>query len=82
MAWFPEKDDPELERLAQLIWDLRREKFCREILERPHERVWEEEDARERREARNEKKVHEFDLETIRIIRGNADRREGEVMEN
>ncbi len=68
--WFPEKNDPELERLGAIIFDLRREQFIREIRHEAQERVWETAEQESSREAWNEQKLREFDLETLRLIRG------------
>jgi hypothetical protein len=68
--WFPDKNDVEIERLAAIIWDLRREKFLREVYTNAHEREWETGEQEKRREKRNEEALIEFDLETRRIIMG------------
>lgn len=68
--WFPEKNDPELERLASLIFDLRREVFMLTEYSGPPPGQWEDERHEKTREESNADKVREFDLETLRIVRG------------
>lgn len=70
MSWFPGKNDPELERLATIIFNLRRELFLQTKFLRPQERVWEEEYEIRAREKLNEDNLREWDLDTRRIIQG------------
>lgn len=69
--WFPDKNDADLERLAAIVFDLRRDKFRHEILERPQEGVWISPEKEKAMEARNDELLMEFDLETRRLILGN-----------
>ena len=71
MAWFPEKNDPELERLAGIVFDLRRELFLRTRYQGAHEREWESDEREKRREEENERRVMEWDNDTRKIILGN-----------
>lgn len=68
--WFPETPDPEKERLAAVILDLRRELFLRCEFQRSQERVWETEEEEKRRERRNEEALKKWDLQTRRLILG------------
>lgn len=68
MAWFP--DNPEADRLAGIVFDLRRELFMGTEYRRAQERVWEEEDEEARRNKRNEEALMRWDLKTRRMILG------------
>ncbi len=70
MAWFPERNDPELERLAAIIFDLRREVFRSQHYHAAHEREWETVEQEARRERRNQEALREWDNDTLRMIRG------------
>lgn len=70
MSWFPERNDPELERLAALVFDLRRDVFRLEHYHRAQEGVWETEEEEKRRERQNEEALMEWDNDTRRLILG------------
>lgn len=66
MPWFT--DNPEAERLAGIIFDLRRDLFRYERFSRAQEGVWETVEEEERRARRNEERLREWDNETRGII--------------
>lgn len=70
MSWFPDKNDPELERLAGIIFDLRRKLFLETKYRHAHEREWETAEQEARRDRDNEAAVMRWDLETRRLILG------------
>ena len=70
MSWFPRKNDPELERLAGIIFGLRRELFLRDGYSRAQERVWETPEEEARRERHNEEALIAWDNETRKLILG------------
>ena len=70
MAWFPGRMSPEMERLAEIIFVLRRELFLLTEYERSQEGVWEMEEEEKRRDLRNDEAVKEWDNETRKIIHG------------
>jgi hypothetical protein len=73
MSWFEGKNDDDLERLAGIIWDLRRELYMRTVYRPAHEREWESDEAECRREKDNEESLMKFDLETRRLILGTTE---------
>ncbi len=68
--WFPDKNDPNLERLADMVFSLRRDVFRLEHYERAQEGVWEDEERGRRREQSNEERLMKWDNETRRMILG------------
>jgi hypothetical protein len=66
LPFFP--DDPEQDRLARIIWDVRRELFRLTIYSRAHEREWEDDEHERLREKSNEDRLREFDRETRLLI--------------
>ncbi len=70
MSWFPDKDNPELERLADIIFVLRRRLFRHEKFFPAHEREWESDEQEKRRERQTEEALMEWDNETRRLILG------------
>ncbi len=74
MTWFPEKNDPELERLAALIFDLRRELFRHARYKSAHEREWETEEDEQRRERDNQQRLQAWDNETLQVIKGTKEK--------
>jgi hypothetical protein len=70
MSWFPEKNDPELERLAGIVFDLRRELFRQTEYEDGPEREWETTETEKLREIANERALMAWDLQTRRMILG------------
>lgn len=70
MAWFPDRADPDLERLATLVAELRLELFRLKRLKRAQEGVWEDEADERRRERYNEEALMKWQSETRRLILG------------
>lgn len=67
MAWFGDNDE-RAERLAGIVFDLRRELFRRTVYRHAHERVWETNEEEARRNEANEEALMKWDLETHRLI--------------
>ncbi len=70
MAWFPERNDPDLERLADLVFGLRREVFRVEEYQHAPPGQWEDEVHERRRERSNQERLMKWDNDTLRMIRG------------
>ncbi len=68
--WFPAKNDSDLERLADMVFSLRRDEFQRKHYERAQEGVWEDEKRQQRRERSNEERLMKWDNETRKMILG------------
>lgn len=70
MSWFPEKNDPELERLAELAEDLRRELFMWTEFRRPPPLMRETQEQKCWREKHNEEAWMAWSNQTRRLILG------------
>ncbi len=70
MPWFPERNNVDLERLADMVFSLRRQVFRLHHYEWPPPGQWEDEEHEKRRERDNEERLMEWDNDTRRLILG------------